>query len=76
MTIDTGGPAFPVTAEQSPSGAFPDSGMTLLDWFAGQAMCLKFGREGTNASVEYMSAYCYQMALAMLAERKRIMEEK
>ncbi len=80
MTKDTGGPAFP-----RPVSGNPDhDGMTLRDWFAGQALSGM-----TGAGTEFMNALCkrakergiseeelgakmaYVLADAMLAERSK-----
>ena len=60
-----GGPAFPCRSELKRF-----SGMTLRDWFAGQAVA------GTLAQVEdeaahVTAAYGYRVADAMLAEREK-----
>lgn len=67
--IEDGGPAFPVTAGQQ----VYSHGMTLRDWFAGQAMiglC-----SGINSSSDAWLINCaadlaYQIADAMLEARK------
>ncbi len=67
---DDGGPAFPVTEGPSLSGWY---GMTLRDWFAGQALaglianeCLATTPEGIMGDARRV----YSMADAMLAARK------
>jgi hypothetical protein len=56
------------------------SGMTLRDWFAGQAMPTAMQREATDAEgyslplaewPAWRAAYAYRMADAMLAERAK-----
>ena len=89
--IDTGGPAYPtrgsVTFIQNTDGtrtATPadTGGMTLLDWFAGQAMAGILGNPAlANAitkrhpknidSVEWVVDAAYVTAAAMLAEKRR-----
>lgn len=68
--IDDGGPAFPVTTDQSPSGAFALPGMTLRDYFAAAALqgMLADPSNGLAARSSAMSAYIF--ADAMLTERK------
>ena len=71
-----GGPAFPVTAEQSPSGVFPSPGMTLRDYFAGQAlpMLIEFlkhdARDYGLPYVDYCAQQAYATADAMLKARR------
>jgi hypothetical protein len=48
-----------------------ENGMWLRDWFAGQALAMRFGPRGSTASLADMAAYAYQMADAMLAERAK-----
>ncbi len=60
---DDGGPAFP-------TGAFPITpGMTLRDWFAGQALAgmLADNRVGTP---QQFAVIAFRVAEAMLAARK------
>lgn len=64
--IDDGGTAFPVAA-----GVFHDGrwGMSLRDWFAGQALASGkwiYGRDER----EITAAACYEVADAMIAERR------
>jgi sulfite reductase beta subunit-like hemoprotein len=64
-------PAFPgLCTENATIGG---SGMTLRDWFAGQAL-LRVYNDGGRYSPEGMkqvAKYSYAMADAMLAERER-----
>ena len=71
---NTGGPAFPMAMDSSPDGpAFQNEGMTLRDYFAGQALVAIIGLEsGASLNGECSDAYLY--ADAMLAERDK--EEK
>lgn len=79
MNAHDGGPAFPsagvITAERI---AF--EGMSLRDWFAGQALAgwcgssITIGGEALNSSTEHAAAMAitsYRFADAMLAERNR-----
>lgn len=59
---DTGGPAFPGPFSQ-------DRGMTLRDWFAGQALAGMLARGTTNDDAE-VAVEAYSLADAMLEERK------
>ena len=74
---ETGGPAFPTDEEQSYS-AFDDSldhfeGMTLRDYFAGQALCGLLAKYNLNAPSDQgtIAQMSYELADAMLAERGR-----
>lgn len=78
---DTSGPAFPRADSISPDGTFweaGNNGMTLRDWFAGQAMSAickdrsvkGFSTTGQEAA-EWMAVQAYGYADAMLAERKK-----
>jgi hypothetical protein len=83
-TPNNGGPAFPSKFTVAPNSRKPDgsltgpteevnyifSGMSLRDWFAGQALAALYGDnefEGTKADIAWN---CYGMADAMLAARK------
>jgi hypothetical protein len=89
--IDDGGPAFPMTGStanwDAEKGQYvPQYGMTLRDWFAGQALgsILKScgdlwcyydqnaGSKGDNdiPSPRAVASYTYELADAMLAARK------
>jgi len=61
------GPANP---RAFPSGAIDDAygGMTLRDWFAGQALPVSYPEYGTTAEI---ARAAYHMADAMLAERNK-----
>tara|TARA_R110000823_G_scaffold302445_1_gene423670 strand:+ start:336 stop:539 length:204 start_codon:yes stop_codon:yes gene_type:complete len=64
---NTGGPAFPTS-----NGGSPDDGMTLRDYFAGQAMAAV--NLGIGVSDEYYrktAKHCYAVADAMLKEREQ-----
>ena len=90
MSANNGGPAFPFaqvseTTGQPINGCFAP-GMTLLDWFAGQALagikaseifrsCPEERLKDVDAwRMELMqmdSSYCYDLASAMLAEKAK-----
>ena len=80
MPRDDGGPAFPVGCDSrycdklgEGLGGFP--GMTLRDWFAGQALGgLLAGITGIDPSVtkgDHFARLAYGLADAMLAEREK-----
>ncbi len=71
-TTNDGGPAFPVTT-------IGESGMSLRDWFAGQALagCLAYsfnnpswGDFHNNGTNETLADHCYGIADAMLKARE------
>ena len=75
---DDGGYAFPMAGSCEPSGAafnYPEYGMSLRDWFAGQALVGLMGDPGMRPSdtreFQHMAARLYQVADAMLAERAK-----
>ena len=73
--INDGGPAFPCPVEFDPNGQLvsPGSfGMTLRDWFAGQALAGIIANEGMfdQAIMLLNSEACYKQADAMIAERE------
>src|SRR5574342_974370 len=71
--MKVGGPAFPITTEGGMGGSTHYFGMSLRDWFAGQALIgmlasrvnYPFLGTGWNA----MAAEAYEAAAAMLARR-------
>lgn len=60
-----GGPAFPAKYKLPSDGEYQSPGMTLRDWFAGQALAGLAATEG-DASTKY----AYFLADAMLEARK------
>ena len=68
-----GGPAFPLTVPDK-YGRAP-SGMSLRDWFAGQALAGLMSDPGLRPcsveEFEHMAARLYQVADAMLAARQK-----
>lgn len=76
MTTNDGGPAFP----RNRSGGYPPhKGMSLRDWFAGQALAGMLAYPGderhgsfhNNCSVEGCASEAYMYADAMLKQRDR-----
>ncbi len=67
--MKTGGSAFPLAYKCGINETRYTNGMTLLDWFAGQALagaCV-----GDFEDIPAMAHWCYQMADAMLAARDK-----
>lgn len=78
--IDDGGPAFPCVGEGFGNPHYHAPGMTLRDWFAGQALAgmLAYshvnpmrGNYHENCTVEGAAGDAYRYADAMLAERSK-----
>ena len=68
MSKGDGGPAFPMSGD--PNVEF-DRGMSLRDYFAGQALAgILAAQEGAYGSVDAQAAY--EMADSMLAERAKV----
>lgn len=75
---DTGGPAFPCTNDQftsgSPQHGDASPGMTLRDWFAGQALAGLLAANATYGGTErrdLVTADAFAHADAMIAERNK-----
>lgn len=83
--IHDGGPAFPHEANETvtqtviiegTSYCLPVTqsvakpGMSLRDWFAGQALASR-GMYGANVREKEVAAECYAIADAMIAEREK-----
>ena len=71
--INDGGPAFPFVEPPTECGTSP--GMTLRDWFAGQALpsvleCIQKGLIMGVGTLEGSAKVSYDLADAMLAARK------
>jgi hypothetical protein len=73
---DTGGPAFPLLIEEEGCASQAYLGMTLRDWFAGQAMIgafSAFSREWHNPNdyqIKAIANNAYRIADAMMEARK------
>ena len=67
---DDGGPAFPLPVTSEISAAASYRGMSLRDYFAGQAIvsCLP-GEQVRLGDIRAYARWAYRMADAMLAER-------
>jgi hypothetical protein len=70
--LPTGGPAFPFAATDQINIAMQASGMTLRDWFAGQALAIVHRRfdDGSHLRLEDIAMQAYFIADAMIAERE------
>ena len=75
--VDDGGPAFPEHVAISPSGDIYGSnyfsaGMSVRDWFAGQALAGWLAGLPVDAAVRApnVASFAYEIADAMLAARK------
>jgi hypothetical protein len=71
---EDGGPAFPSPSFRDPDGfkvADAQHGMSLRDYFAGQALIglIASNDEGAGDRLDEVPAYAYQIADAMLAAR-------
>ena len=77
MTKPTGGPAFPRPNSTAPNGenSWAEDGMTLRDWFAGQALIGEMRENGEDLDwlprADLMAKRCYTIADALIAERER-----
>lgn len=84
MSIKNGGPAFPtLDGRDGPHDPeyFSHDGMTLRDWFAGQALAavdqesLYYGTIGNPQNPwPNVASDCYRAADAMLTEREKVKE--
>lgn len=68
-------PAFPRTGEGFGNPRYDEAGMTLRDWFAGQAvigiMSTAGAFERTDRRIDMVARKAYEFADAMLAERAK-----
>ena len=77
----TGGPAYPsandvrIDTPQGAMGTGGHPGMTLLDHFAGMAMQSIMANGASLGSDKGAAEVSYRIAAAMVAERKRLMEQ-
>ena len=73
-TKDDGGPAFPsdILIGHAVKASKPFSGMSLRDWFAGQALAGAIDRwlEVRGSDDKEISGWAYEIADAMLEARK------
>lgn len=74
--IKDGGPAYPGSIRNSAKRLTRNQGMSLRDWFAGQALsgmaanCDDTGVNGWHGDEKLAADYAYRFADAMLAARK------
>lgn len=68
-TIDDGGSAFPFEGGEN-NGLSPEWGMSLRDWFAGQALAGFVRHSATFFDAETGAKLSYRYADAMIAARK------
>lgn len=66
MTKNNGGPAFPTVAGQT----VYSNGMSLRDWFAGQALAGIVANPARMGIIEEAASTAYAYADAMLAARQ------
>lgn len=69
MKKDTGGPAFPCDRIPMTEGVICSDGMTLRDWFAGQALIGLLSDSNIKASQTDFAKNAYKLADAMLEAR-------
>lgn len=67
MTTNDGGPAFPVASAEAQQLEF---GMSLRDWFAGQALVGLLSQTDRAVSANGIAVEAYIVADAMLAARE------
>lgn len=72
MSQDNGGPAFPNLYPRSDEDG--RQGMTLLDYFAGQALTNLTASEFSDSTIHQLAKVAYDISEAMLAERARRMK--
>lgn len=78
MTKNDGGPAFAHSGTDGFPATLPQPGMSLRDWFAGQALvavmdlCKTDSRNANETISEMFARKAYLMADAMLAAREKM----
>lgn len=77
MSINDGGPAFPAEVDGSDhfvqvgDGRFRVPGMSLRDYFAGQALAGIVSDPGRSGSFRLFASDAYSFADAMIAQRAK-----
>lgn len=70
--VNDGGPAFPVAETHEIASELPwTQGMTLRDWFAGQALVGIYADSDRQWTPKLRAEIAYAAADAMLAEREK-----
>lgn len=69
--IDDGGPAFPTEVRTIAGTKTIGEGMSLRDWFAGQALAGLYANSNEEWPAAAAVLCAYDTADAMLSERKR-----
>lgn len=75
VTLEHGGPAFPFTRPAEGGGTFYAPGMTMRDWFAGQALAGQLAFSPVDPfekahQPDEVAQLAYRFADAMLAARE------
>lgn len=68
--INDGGPAFPSEGEGHNNPKYHSPGMTLRDWFAGQALAGILADPAGKGYFKEIAVDCYRFADALLAARE------
>lgn len=67
-----GGPAFPIVCDGDPVHMLHSEGMTLRDYFAGQAiMNVKPWSDHSDSDIEFICKEAFRFSDAMLKERAK-----
>ena len=69
VKVNTGGPAFPMPTVHSPDWGTMEKGMTLRDWFAGQALAGMYSNDADGYKFDKVAEAAYETADAMLKAR-------
>ena len=67
---EQGGAAFPISHSNEPGAYEAETGMSLRDWFAGQALAGLLADTNVLGSAPEVANAAYRFADAMLAARK------
>lgn len=69
MSAPDGGPAFPTKVHGNEGVDWVEPGMTLRDWFAGQALAGWVSDPELTQTYPEVARGCYEFADAMIIER-------